>query len=409
MEEVKEILEQNKKSWDTIADDWFGTTSLPVYGKKTPLESELNLFGDLVGKTVLDIGCGSGHSLRYIASKGAGELWGLDLSDKQLKNAEGFLKSEGVEAKLFQSPMEENPGLPLGYFDVAYSIYALGWTQDLDKTLSLVSSYLKPGGTFIFSWDHPLMKCVSEQEGALDFEGSYHEEDTFAFTKGNQPLTLINRRMSTYINTLARHGLVVEQLMEDVYSSETSEELAFSSAYYSQIKADKIPLSFVIKARKQEEPQRNKIQATMFNMCMICNEATGEVLIQEKVNSDWSGLTFPGGKIEAGEGFIASTIREVHEETGLTVKNLKPCGTINWENSESGERWLIFLYKTSDYSGDLLHETQEGKVFWSTLDGIDPKRLAPNMETYLQLFTRDDVNEAYATWDSSSQSTFTLI
>lgn len=407
---MKEILEQNKKSWDTIADDWFGTTSLPVYGKKTPLESELNLFGDVVGKTVLDIGCGSGHSLRYIASKGAGELWGLDLSDKQLQNADDFLRSEGVAAKLFQSPMEQNPGLPLGYFDVVYSIYALGWTQDLDQTLSLVSSYLKPGGSFIFSWDHPLMKCVSEREGALDFEGSYHEEDTFAFSKGNQPLTLINRKMSTYVNTLAKHGLVVEQLIEDVDTSDTCEELAFSSAYYSQVKANRIPLSFVLKAKKiNVAPQKHKTEVSMFNMCMICNDHTGEVVIQEKVNSDWQGLTFPGGKVEPGEGFIASTIREVHEETGLIVKNLKPAGTINWYNTENGERWLVFLYKTNDFAGDLLHETSEGKVYWSKLNDVNTSRLAPNMETYLKLFQNDHINEAYATWNSQGQSQFTII
>ena len=52
--------------------------------------------------------------------------------------------------------MEENPGLPLEYFDIVYSIYALGWTVDLQKTLSHIHSYLKPGGIFIFSWEHPI-------------------------------------------------------------------------------------------------------------------------------------------------------------------------------------------------------------------------------------------------------------
>lgn len=52
-----EIHVQNKKSWDTIADDWFGTTALPIYGCKMPSEEELNLFEDVAGKKILDIGC----------------------------------------------------------------------------------------------------------------------------------------------------------------------------------------------------------------------------------------------------------------------------------------------------------------------------------------------------------------
>ena len=80
------ILNQNKSSWDAIADDWFGKTSLPIYGCLIPTEAELNLFGDVTGKKVLDIGCGSGHSLKYLGDKGASELWGLVISNKQIKN-----------------------------------------------------------------------------------------------------------------------------------------------------------------------------------------------------------------------------------------------------------------------------------------------------------------------------------
>ena len=46
--------------------------------------------------------------------------------------------------------------IPKEYFDIVYSIYALGWTSNLRKTLELIYSYLKPGGSFIFSWEHPV-------------------------------------------------------------------------------------------------------------------------------------------------------------------------------------------------------------------------------------------------------------
>ena len=52
------VLNQNKSSWDAMADTWFGSTALPVYGCLAPTEDELHLFPDLSGKKVLDIGCG---------------------------------------------------------------------------------------------------------------------------------------------------------------------------------------------------------------------------------------------------------------------------------------------------------------------------------------------------------------
>jgi len=97
---IIEILTQNKSSWDNMADDWFGTTALPVYGCLTPTEDELKLFGSLNGKKVLDIGCGSGHSLKWCGDNGAGELYGLDFSEKQLENAGRYLNENGYLAKL---------------------------------------------------------------------------------------------------------------------------------------------------------------------------------------------------------------------------------------------------------------------------------------------------------------------
>ena len=189
------ILTQNKNSWDAIADDWFGKTSLPVYGCLIPTETELNLFGDVTGKKVLDIGCGSGHSLKYHGDNGAEELWGLDISNKQIENATNYLNECGYSANFFRAPMETNPGLPNNYFDIAYSIYAIGWTTDLQATFNLIASYLKKDGIFIFSWDHPFMHCVDIQNNQLVFEGSYFETELFTFQKGGYPVSLYNRKL----------------------------------------------------------------------------------------------------------------------------------------------------------------------------------------------------------------------
>lgn len=74
------IIENNKSYWNAKADFWYGTTSLPEYGVKFLTEDDLHLFGNVSGKKMLEICCGSGHSLKYHADRNAGELWGIDLS-----------------------------------------------------------------------------------------------------------------------------------------------------------------------------------------------------------------------------------------------------------------------------------------------------------------------------------------
>lgn len=267
---MNDMLTQNKASWDMIADDFFGVTALPVYGCHCPTEDELHLFPDLTEKKVLDIGCGSGHSLRWCGERGASELWGLDISTKQLENATQYLSQNNYQPHLFNSPMEQNPGLPEKYFDIAYSIYAIGWTADLQTTFNLIASYLKSGGEFIFSWDHPFMHCVDAVEGKLVFSGNYYETEPFTFYKGQNrqevrqalrndsykppktgyPLTFYNRRLSDYINALAAAGFAVERVVEETSKATLAGDCAFTSEYYAPCKAKQFPCSLIIKARK---------------------------------------------------------------------------------------------------------------------------------------------------------------
>ena len=243
-------LVQNKHSWDAMADTWFGTTALPVYGCQIPTEDELHLFPALQGANVLELGCGSGHSLAWCAAQGAAQLWGVDLSARQLENAARHLASLGLSSHLINAPMEAVPNLPADYFDVVYAIYSIGWTTDLAATFATAACCLKPGGTLIFSWDHPLMHCVEPQDGQLIFSGNYTRDETFSYIQRGQPVTVQNRRLSTYINALADAGFAVTRLIEQTCDDTLSAPAEFSSAYYAPWKAQQLPLSFVIKARK---------------------------------------------------------------------------------------------------------------------------------------------------------------
>lgn len=250
------VLQKNRTYWDAHADLWFGTTALPEYGVCFVTEEELGLFHNIAGKKVLEVCCGSGHSLKYLADRGAAELWGLDISRRQLDNAERYLHENGYAAKLLCTPMETAAGIPEDYFDVIYSIYGIGWTTDLDETFRKIASYLKRGGTFLFSWHHPLNYCVawSKQLGntfigpdGLSFQRSYFDEEYFSFPVHDGEVTLCNRKVSAYINALAKAGFCVERMIE-----QTDEEiLQQPKGRCDKIdKAQMLPLSMLFCARK---------------------------------------------------------------------------------------------------------------------------------------------------------------
>lgn len=245
------LIQNNKKGWDAIADEWFGSTALPTYAPLMKTEDDLNLFGNIDGQVVLDIGCGSGHSLKYMGDKRAKELWGLDLSSRQILNAEQHLSANGYHANLFESPMEANPGIPTEYFDIVYSIYAFGWTMDLDTSLRLVSSYLKKGGMFVFSWDHPLTPCLDNDGARLVIAKSYHDTETLSMKKSGNEMNIKKWKLSSYIDGFKKHGLYLDTLVEDVDASVFDSDENDISKYYSKEKAKRVPLSIIIKAIKK--------------------------------------------------------------------------------------------------------------------------------------------------------------
>ncbi len=139
-----------------------------------------------------------------------------------------------------------------------------------------------------------------------------------------------------------------------------------------------------------------KIELT--NMVMIRDTVTGKVLALDRVKS-WRGITFPGGHLEDGESLYDSAVREVKEETGLDVRNLQSCGFMHWYNNKTGDRYFTYFYKTSDFSGTLIDETEEGKVFWANISDIPAERLSPNMEKYLPMFGDNGYSEAFCSWN----------
>jgi SAM-dependent methyltransferase len=249
MEQHTEILEMNKRRWDEVAERFFGRTALPEYGPFSFTEDDLGLFGDMADQKVLDIGCGSGHSLQYMGTRGAKELWGLDISKKQIETADRLLHGQQIKYQLFESAMEEDPGLPHGYFDVVYSIYALGWTVDLKRTMTNVHNYLKPGGTFIFSWEHPMHDRFAYNGADFVLKKSYVEEKPEYNEAWNGTVIIHHRKISTYINTLIQTGFTIEKVIDDVLIPDRNSEDS-PTKWYSKERAKLVPATFIVKVKK---------------------------------------------------------------------------------------------------------------------------------------------------------------
>lgn len=126
------------------------------------------------------------------------------------------------------------------------------------------------------------------------------------------------------------------------------------------------------------------------NMCMIYDNK-GNVLVQNRLNPKWSGIAFPGGHVDEGESFIKSVIREVKEETGYDVFDIKFCG-IKHFFIDNNVRYVIFLYKTNKFKG-VLKSSEEGEVFWIKAKDLDNYSLAKDFKILYQVFIDDNICE----------------
>ena len=133
-------------------------------------------------------------------------------------------------------------------------------------------------------------------------------------------------------------------------------------------------------------------KTVLTNMCMIYDD-DGNVLVQDRRASDWGGITFPGGHVEKGESFTDAVIREVYEETGLTIETPQICGIKQWPEDD-GSRYIVLFYKTSHFAGEL-KSSEEGEVYWTKLSRLKELPLARGMELMLRVFLEDEVSEYY--------------
>lgn len=125
---------------------------------------------------------------------------------------------------------------------------------------------------------------------------------------------------------------------------------------------------------------------------IMVTDDQGRMLVQDRLDPNWGGVCFPGGHVEPGESFVHAAIREMQEETGLTVEAPRLCGVKQFPIE--GGRYIVFCFRTDRYSGDL-RDSSEGPVFWTKKEELCSYRLSSHFMELIELFEQDSLNELY--------------
>lgn len=128
------------------------------------------------------------------------------------------------------------------------------------------------------------------------------------------------------------------------------------------------------------------------NMCMV-TDGNGNVLVQNRKDPNWPGIVFPGGHVEPGESFVDSVIREVREETGITIRSPKLCGVKQFRTREE-ERYVVFLFKADCFEGEV-RSSDEGEAMWIPRADLFKHRCVESFEDLVRIFEDDAISELF--------------
>ena len=171
------------------------------------------------GKRVLDLGCGFGWHCRYASDHGAAAVIGVDLSEKMLEKARADTHDESIH---YVRAAMEDVDFPPASFEVVLSSLALHYVEELEPLVERIYGWLSPGGSFVFSSEHPIFTAEGAQEWYTGPDGrNLHWPVDRYFDEGRRTarflgcdVVKVHRTLTSYVQTVLRAGFVLDALAE---------------------------------------------------------------------------------------------------------------------------------------------------------------------------------------------------
>ena len=255
-EQLDDVARVNRHAWNSIRrhrDTGVVPThhaiAVDILAGKSDLSTEQRrLAGNVVGKRLLDLGCGDGYELLEWAQAGA-HVVGIDNSPAQIAAARRAMETLGLRCELVVGDVLHLPDdLLQGQFDIVFSAWVTSWIGHLDHWFRNVFLALKPGGVFLLSGAHPLTMFFSEMREDNPYRNTYFAEGPFthqlntsdAWNPGDTALQTIewSYMLGTIVTAIARSGLRIAEMRE----------IGDASRKYGM---DGYPLEFIVQARKE--------------------------------------------------------------------------------------------------------------------------------------------------------------
>ena len=186
----------------------------------------LALLPDVNGRRALDLGCGAGQLARHLATTGAAEVVGVDVSERMLALA----RAEWAHPRVtYRRAAVEEVAFPPARFDLVVSSLVLHYVDDYPGLVRRIAEWLTPGGVLVYSTEHPIFTArlpgdgwVLDEAGrrtrwALDRYADEGVREENWFVPG---VRKVHRTLATLINGLLDAGLVVERVVEPMPSEQ---------------------------------------------------------------------------------------------------------------------------------------------------------------------------------------------
>ena len=142
---------------------------------------------------------------------------------------------------------------------------------------------------------------------------------------------------------------------------------------------------------EERKPESVPVRTERVELTVLCLIQDGDrVLLQNRVKNDWKGYTLPGGHVEPGESFVDAVVREMREETGLTVTDPKLVGVKQFPIE--GGRYLVLLFKAEHFTGEVV-SSDEGKMEWIPYSMLSEVSAVDDLSDLLKVINDPSLNE----------------